>query len=115
MYHEANVGSGEVLRGFGGPHLKDVSSLSSPFSSSSDPGLLCPLLLLAARDDEAGDASLEVAGEDCLERALRDIVLLLSRACLRKSCIVYLTLESHHNLCECDVGCSLSIVVLVAI
>lgn len=112
---EATVGSREVLRRREGPHLKDISSLSSPFSSLSDPGLLCPLLLLAARDDEAGDASLEVAGEDCLERALRDIDLLLSRACLRKSCIFWSTLKSPHKLCKSDVVCSVRIVVLVAI
>ena len=74
-------------------YLNDVSSLSSPSASSSDPPLLLsPLLLprtlLAARD-VAGVFSLEVAGVDCLERAFRDTVLPLSkRACFRKSRIL---------------------------
>lgn len=68
------------------PYLKDVSSLSSA-SPSSDPALLTARFLLGARD-VAGDCVLEVAGDDSLERALRETVLLLSRACLRKSCIL---------------------------
>lgn len=67
-------------------HLKDVSSLRS--SSSSEPALLLvPLTLLAARE-VAGEVGFELAGEGTLERALRDVVLLLSRARRRKSCIV---------------------------
>lgn len=87
------------LGGRRNPHLKEVSSLISPFSSSSEPCLLCPLLLLAARDDDAGDASLEVAGDDCFERAFRDIVLLLSRACLRKSCIILSDYDTESLIC----------------
>ena len=73
-------------------YLKDVSSLSSPSASSSDPPLLLlPLLpprtLLAARDEE-GVVGFELAGVDCLERALRDMVLPLSKsACFLRSCI----------------------------
>ncbi len=55
--------------------------------------MLCPLLLLAAREEDAGDASLDVAGEDCFERALRETVLPLSKACLRKSCMALSTLK----------------------
>jgi len=75
------------------PYLKEVSSLRSPFPSSSEPCVLCPLLLLAAREEDAGDASLDVAGEDCFERALRETVLPLSKACLRKSCMALSTLK----------------------
>lgn len=67
-------------------HLKDVSSLSSS-SSSESALLLVPLTLLAARE-VAGELGFELAGEGTLERALRDVVLPLSRACRRKSCIV---------------------------
>ena len=67
-------------------YLKEVSSLKS--SSSSEPvPLLEPLTLLGARE-VAGELGLEVAGEDTFERALREVVLPLSRACLRKSCIL---------------------------
>lgn len=76
-------------------YLKEVSSLSSSFSSSSDPCLLCPLLRLAAREEDAGDASLDVAGEDCFERALRDMVLPLSRACLRRSCMASVAFKKN--------------------
>lgn len=67
------------------PTLNDVSSLSSS-SSSESALLLFPLTLLAARD-VAGELDLELAGEGTLERALREVVLPLSRACRRKSCI----------------------------
>lgn len=68
------------------PTLNEVSSLSS--SSSSEPALLlAPLTLLAARD-VAGELGLELEGVDTFERALRDVVLPLSRACRRRSCIL---------------------------
>lgn len=49
--------------------------------------MLFPLTLLVARD-VAGELGFELAGEDTFERALRDVVLPLSRACRRKSCIL---------------------------
>lgn len=76
-----------------GAYLKDVSSVSSP--SSSEPARLTALLLLAA-GEAAGECVLEVAGEDCLERALRETVLPLSRACRRKSCMVQKTRNSRY-------------------
>ena len=77
----------------GHSYLNDVSSLSS--SSSSEPArLLLPLTLLGARD-VAGELDLELAGEGTLERALRDVVLPLSRACRRKSCIF----KSRYTIC----------------
>lgn len=59
--------------------LKDVSSLRFPFSSSSEPALLTARLRLAARDGGA-ELGVEEAGVDCLDLALRDTVLPLSRA-----------------------------------
>ena len=67
-------------------HLKEVSSLSSS-SSSEPPLLLFPLTLLVARD-VAGELDFELAGDDTLERALREVVLLLSRARRRRSCMM---------------------------
>lgn len=67
-------------------YLNDVSSLNSS-SSSEPPLLLFPLTLLAARD-VAGELGLELAGEESFERALREVVLPLSKACRRKSCIL---------------------------
>lgn len=67
-------------------YLNDVSSLiSPPVSSSSEPALLTALL--AMRDD-ALEFDLEVAGDDCFDNALRDTVLLLSKARLRRSCMM---------------------------
>ena len=67
-------------------YLKEVSSLSSS-SSSEPPLLLFPLTLLVARD-VAGELDFELAGDETLERALRDVVLPLSRACRRRSCMM---------------------------
>ena len=67
-------------------YLKDVSSLSSS-SSSEPPLLLFPLALLVARD-VAGELDIELAGDETLERALREVVLLLSRARRRRSCMM---------------------------
>ncbi len=67
-------------------YLNDVSSLRFPPSSSSDPCLLAALLALR---DGGAELARELAGEDCADRAfaLRETVLLLSRACRRRSCI----------------------------
>lgn len=65
-------------------YLNEVSSLRFPPSSSSDPALLA--FLLAARD-EAAEIGLEAAGDASFDFALRDTVLLLSRACRRRSCM----------------------------
>ena len=67
-------------------YLNDVSSLNSS-SSSEPPLLLFPLTLLAARE-VAGELGLELAGEEIFERALREVVLPLSKACRRRSCIL---------------------------
>ena len=67
-------------------YLKDVSSLRFPPSSSSDPCLLAALLALR---DGGAELGRELPGEDWADRAfaLRETVLLLSRACRRKSCM----------------------------
>lgn len=76
-------------------YLNDVSSLRSPPSSSSDPCLLAALLALREGGAELGR---ELAGEDCPDRAfaLRETVLLLSRACRRKSCIAKVVRATYH-------------------
>jgi len=66
--------------------LNEVSSLISPSSPSSEFVLLTALFLLGVRD-VAGEPDLELAGEASLERAFRETVLPLSRACRRRSCI----------------------------
>lgn len=54
-------------------------------SSSSEPALLTAVL---ATRDGALELDLEVAGDDCFDNALRDTVLLLSRARLLRSCMM---------------------------
>lgn len=67
-------------------YLNDVSSLNSaPVSSSSEPALLTALL---ATRDGALELDLEVAGDDCLDCAFRDTVLLPSKARRLRSCMM---------------------------
>lgn len=69
-----------------GAHLNEVSSLSSPpVSSSSEPALLTAPL---ATHDGALELDLEVAGVDRFDSALRETVLLLSKARLLRSRIL---------------------------
>ena len=65
-------------------YLNEVSSLRFPPSSSSDAARLA--FLLAAREG-GPELGLELAGDDCLDRALRETVLPLSRTWRRRSCI----------------------------
>jgi hypothetical protein len=77
------VGKGQKVVRAKKTHLQAVPSLRS--SSSSD-GYLLGLRLVAR--DCAGEGAAEEAAEATRERALRDTVLWLSSACLRRSRMV---------------------------